>query len=104
MSKSSVDGFRGGVSNKIAETFFDNAIGIPGHDVTLRLLDEILEDYHRACYATGKLVQQPHLKDTAKKAIQALSPFYSESDADKLLERAVARRLGAARLARNRGP
>ena len=70
---------------------FDNAIEIPGHDITLQLLDDILQDYQRACYATGKRVEQPHLKDTARKAIQALSPFYSESDADKLLERAASR-------------
>jgi len=70
---------------------FDNLIEIPGHDVTLRQLDEILEDYQRACYATGKWVEQPHLKETAIKAIRALSPFYSESDADKLLQRSVAR-------------
>ena len=69
---------------------FDN-FEIPGHDVTLRQLEGILEDYQRACYATGKRVAQPHLKETARKAIQALSPFYSESDADRLLERAVSR-------------
>jgi hypothetical protein len=72
---------------------FDNLIEIPGHDVTLRQLDEILGDYQRACYATGKRVEQPHLKETAIKAILTLSPFYSEGDAEKLLERAVARLL-----------
>ena len=75
----------------MAMAIFDNPVEIPGHDATLRLLNEILEDYQRACYATGKRVEQPHLKDTARKAIQALSPFYSESDADKLLERAASR-------------
>jgi hypothetical protein len=69
---------------------FDN-FEIPGHDATLRQLQDIIEDYQRACYATGKRVAQPHLKETARKAIQALSPFYSESDAEKLLERAVSR-------------
>jgi len=72
-------------------SLFDHSICIPGHDATLRALDEILEDYKRACYATGKRVDQPHLKDTAKKAIQALSPFYTEADAAKLLERAASR-------------
>jgi hypothetical protein len=57
-------------------TLFDKSIRIPGHDITLRLLEDILEDYQKACYATGKRVEQPHLKDAAKKAIQALSPFY----------------------------
>jgi hypothetical protein len=69
---------------------FDN-LEIPGHDVTLRQLEDIIEEYQRACYATGKRVAQPHLKETARKAIQGLSPFYSESDADRLLERAVSR-------------
>lgn len=81
---------------KAAKTLFDNAIGIPGHDITMRLLDEILEDYRKCCYATGKLVKQPHLKDVARGAIQDLSPFYSASDADRLLERAIARKLLAA--------
>ena len=72
-------------------SIFDNPVGIPGHDVTLRLLNDILENYQRACYATGKRVEQPHLKDAAKKAIQGLSPFYSGGDADKLLERAASR-------------
>jgi hypothetical protein len=69
---------------------FDN-VEIPGHDATLRQLENIIEEYRRACYATGKRVAQPHLKETALKAIQTLSPFYSESDADRLLERAVHR-------------
>ena len=68
---------------------FDNSFGLPGHDATLRQLDEIIEEYQKACYATGKRVDQPHLKESARKAIQALSPFYSESDADRLLERAI---------------
>jgi hypothetical protein len=68
---------------------FDDLTELTGHDVTLLQLDEIIEEYQRACYATGKYVEQPHLRETARKAIQALSPFYSESDADKLLERAV---------------
>ena len=72
-------------------TFFDYSFDLPGHDATLRQLDEIIEDYQKACYATGKRVDQPHLKETARKAIQSLSPFYSESDADRLLERAVSR-------------
>jgi hypothetical protein len=59
--------------------------------VTLRQLNDIIEEYQRACYATGKRVDQPHLRETARKAIQSLSPFYSESDADRLLERAVSR-------------
>jgi hypothetical protein len=70
--------------------YFDEAIDIPGHDGTMRLLDDIIEDYQKACFATGKRVEQPHLKDSAKKAIQALSPFYSEGDAERLLARAVA--------------
>lgn len=70
---------------------FDNSFGIPGHDATLKQLEEIIEGYQSACYATGKRVEQPHLKETARKAIQALSPFYSESDVDKLLDRAVRR-------------
>ena len=73
-------------------SIFGNAIEIPGHDVTLRLLDEILVEYQRACYATGRRVEQPHLKDTAREAIQRLSPFYTKSDADRLLDRAVAKR------------
>jgi len=72
-------------------TFFDYSFDLPGHDVTLRQLDDIIEEYQRACYATGKRVDQPHLRETARKAIQSLSPFYSESDADRLLERAVSR-------------
>jgi hypothetical protein len=70
---------------------FDNWFGLPGHDATLRQLDEIIEEYQKACYATGKRVDQPHLKESARKAIQALSPFYSESDADRLLERAISK-------------
>ena len=70
---------------------FDNSLGLPGHDATLRQLDEIIEEYQKACYATGKRVDQPHLRDTARRAIQELSPFYSESDADKLLERAISK-------------
>jgi len=72
-------------------TFFDYSFNLPGHDETLRQLDEIIEDYQKACYATGKRVEQPHLRETARKAIQSLSPFYSESDADRLLERAISR-------------
>jgi hypothetical protein len=72
------------------ETYCSN-IAIPGHDVTLEKLDRILEDYQQACYATGKRVELPHLKEIALKAIQELSPFYSESDAERLLERAAAR-------------
>src|ERR1700730_16600360 len=68
---------------------FDNSLGLPGHDAALRQLDEIIEEYQKACYATGQRVDQQHLRDTARRAIQELSPFYSESDADKLLERAV---------------
>ena len=93
-----------GQSTKTTVRLFDNAIGIPGHDITLRLLDDILEDYRKACYATGKRVEQPHLKDIAKRAIQDLSPFYSESDADKLLERAVARRSLAEKPTKRRAP
>jgi hypothetical protein len=52
---------------------FDNWFGLPGHDATLRQLDEIIEEYQKACYATGKRVDQPHLKESARKAIQALS-------------------------------
>jgi hypothetical protein len=70
--------------------YFDEVIDIPGHDVTMRLLDDIIEDYQKACFATGKRVEQPHLKDSAKKAIQALSSFYSEGDAERLLARALA--------------
>ena len=70
---------------------FDNKIITSGHDNTLEKLDCILEDYQRVCYATGKRVEQPHLKDAARKAIQELSPFYSESDAERLLERAAAK-------------
>ena len=76
-------------------TLFDYSFDLPGHDATLRQLDDIIEEYQRACYATGKRVDQPHLKETARKAIQSLSPFYSESDADRLLERAVSRRRSA---------
>jgi hypothetical protein len=72
-------------------TFFDYSFDLPGHDVTLRQLDDIIQEYRKACYATGKRVDQPHLKETALKAIQALSPFYSESDAERLLDRAVSR-------------
>jgi hypothetical protein len=68
---------------------FDNSFELAGHDVTLRQLDEIIEEYQKACYATGKRVDQPHLRETARNAIRALSPFYSESDADRLLERAI---------------
>ena len=68
-----------------------DSVDFPGHDATLRQLDEIIEEYRRACYATGKRVDQPHLRETARKAIQSLSPFYSESDAERLLERAIAR-------------
>ena len=79
-------------------TLFDYSFDLPGHDETLRQLDNIIEEYQRACYATGKRVDQPHLRETARKAIQSLSPFYSESDADKLLERAISRpRRGTAR-------
>jgi hypothetical protein len=77
--------------HKRTMALFDNLIEIPGHDTTLRQLDDILEDYQNACYATGKRVEQPHLKETAIKAIRALSPFYSESDAEKLLDRAVSK-------------
>lgn len=70
--------------------YFDEVIDIPGHNVTMRLLDDIIEDYQKACFATGKRVEQPHLENSAKKAIQALSPFYLESDAERLLARAVA--------------
>ena len=73
-------------------TLFDYSFDLPGHDATLRQLDDIIEEYQKACYATGKRVDQPHLRETARKAIQSLSPFYSESDADRLLERAVSRR------------
>jgi hypothetical protein len=73
-------------------TLFDYSFDLPGHDATLRQLDDIIEEYQKACYATGKRVDQPHLKETARKAIQSVSPFYSESDADRLLERAVSRR------------
>jgi hypothetical protein len=72
-------------------TFFDYSFDLPGHDVTLRQLDDIIQEYRKACYATGRRVDQPHLKETARKAIQSLSPFYSESDADRLLDRAVSR-------------
>ena len=72
-------------------TLFDYQFDLRGHDETLRQLNDIIEEYQRACYATGKRVDQPHLKETARKAIQSLSPFYSEGDADKLLERAVSR-------------
>jgi len=72
-------------------TLFDYQFDLRGHDETLRQLNDIIEEYQRACYATGKRVDQPHLRETARKAIQSLSPFYSESDADKLLERAVSR-------------
>ena len=79
-------------------TFFDYSCDLPGHDVTFRQLVDIIEEYQKACYATGKRVDQPHLRETARKAIQSLSRFYSESDADKLLERAVSRpRRGTAR-------
>jgi len=71
--------------------FFDYSFDLPGHDKTLRQLDDIIQEYRKACYATGKRVNQPHLRETARKAIQSLSPFYSESDADRLLERAVSR-------------
>lgn len=70
--------------------YFDEVIDIAGHEVTMRLLDDIIEVYQKACFATGKRVEQPHLKNSAKKAIQALSPFYSEGDAERLLARAVA--------------
>jgi hypothetical protein len=43
---------------------FDNSFDLPGHDVTLRQLDEIIEEYQKACYATGKRVDQPHLRET----------------------------------------
>ena len=79
-------------------TLFDYSFDLPGHDATLQQLDDIIEEYQRACYATGKRVDQPHLKETARKAIQSLSPFYSESDADRLLERAVSRRRAGNRL------
>jgi len=72
-------------------TLFDYSFDLPGHDETLRQLDNIIEEYQRACYATGKRVDQPHLKETARKAIQSLSPFYTESDAERLLERALSR-------------
>ena len=72
-------------------TLFDYQFDLRGHDETLRQLNDIIEEYQRACYATGKRVDQPHLRETARKAIQSLSPFYSESDADKLLDRAVSR-------------
>jgi hypothetical protein len=72
-------------------TLFDYQFDLRGHDETLRQLNDIIEEYQRACYATGKRVDQPHLRETARKAIHSLSPFYSESDADKLLERAVSR-------------
>jgi len=71
--------------------FFDYSFDLPGHDVTLRQLEDIIQEYRKACYATGKRVDQPHLRETARKAIQSLSPFYSERDADRLLERAVSR-------------
>jgi hypothetical protein len=73
-------------------TLFDYSFDLPGHDATLRQLDDIIEEYQKACYATGKRVDQPHLRETARRAIQSLSPFYSESDADRLLERAVSQR------------
>ncbi|MGB9649360.1 MAG: hypothetical protein WCB44_30255, partial [Stellaceae bacterium] len=79
-------------------TLFDYSFDLRGHDATLQQLDDIIEEYQRACYATGKRVDQPHLKETARKAIQSLSPFYSESDADRLLERAVSRRRAGNRL------
>jgi hypothetical protein len=69
--------------------FFDYSFDLPGHDITLRQLDDIIEEYRRACYATGKLVDQPHLREVALKAIQALSPFYSQRDAERLLARAL---------------
>ena len=72
-------------------TFFDYSFDLPGHDATLRELDDIIENYKKACYANGKRVDQPHLRETARKSIQSLSPFYTESDADRLLERAVSR-------------
>jgi hypothetical protein len=72
-------------------TFLDYSLDLPGHDVTLRQLNDIVEEYQRACYATGKRVDQPHLREKARKEIQSLSPFYSESDGDRLLERAVSR-------------
>jgi hypothetical protein len=71
--------------------FFDYSFDLPGHDKTLLQLDDIIQEYRKACYATGKRVNQPHLRETARKAIQSLSPFYSESDADRLLERAIGR-------------
>jgi hypothetical protein len=66
-----------------------DTFAFPGHDATLRQLNDIIEEYRRACYATGKRVDQPHLRETARKAIQSLSPFYSGSDADRLLDRAI---------------
>ena len=72
-------------------TLFDYQFDLRGHDETLRQLNDIIEEYQRACYATGKRVDQPHLKETARKAIQSLSPFYTESDAERLLERALSR-------------
>lgn len=72
---------------------FNYTFDLPGHDITLRQLDDIIEEFRKACYATGKLVDQPHLREIARKAIQALSPFYSERDADRLLGRALNRSL-----------
>jgi hypothetical protein len=68
---------------------FHNSFTSPGHDATLHQLEEIIEEYRRACYATGKRVDQPHLRELARRAICTLSPFYSERDADRLLERAI---------------
>jgi hypothetical protein len=62
-----------------------------GHEHTLERLDNILKEYKKACYATGKRVDQPHLREKARNAIQGLSPFYSVSDAEKLLKRALGR-------------
>ncbi len=69
----------------------DGVFAVLGHEETLGRLDDILKEYKRACYATGKWVDQPHLRENARKAIQGLSPFYSVSDADKLLERSLGR-------------
>ena len=76
--------------------FFDYSFDLPGHDKTLRQLDDIIQEYRKACYATGKRVNQPHLRETARKAIQSLSPFYSEGDiVFRVPTRHIMPRLGA---------
>ena len=64
-------------------------IGIPGHERTLGTLHAIVEEYRKDCWTTGRHMPNPRLREVAVEKILRLSQFYSASDAEKILNRAV---------------